>query len=194
MFCQHCGNEIGSGATFCGKCGKATSPGGSGTPPVDAGASIKNEYWAAAIGAGGLGYYLPRFLEYEKNGTSRSWNWAAFFFTSFWLLYRKMWLWAFLYVPVSVYVSFGIDFSKTGDSYSPLPIALFVLAFILPAQYATSFYYRHTKHNILKILAQFPDEQIRLRLIDQAGGTSIVAIVIWCVVLLIIGGIIGAMA
>jgi hypothetical protein len=35
-------------------------------------------------------YYLPRFRKISRNNGKVSWNWAAFFFGPFWLLYRKM--------------------------------------------------------------------------------------------------------
>ena len=35
-------------------------------------------------------FYLPRFRRMARDGSSASWNWAAFFFGPLWLLYRKM--------------------------------------------------------------------------------------------------------
>lgn len=37
-------------------------------------------------------YYLPRFYKMSRNSTHVSWNWVAFFFTPYWLLYRKNYL------------------------------------------------------------------------------------------------------
>lgn len=35
-------------------------------------------------------YYLPKFALMDSSGKKTSWNWAAFFFTDAWMLYRKM--------------------------------------------------------------------------------------------------------
>jgi hypothetical protein len=48
-----------------------------------------------------LDYYRHQFQRFGsvRNPTYRlSWNWPAFFFFFFWALYRKMWLWAIVYL------------------------------------------------------------------------------------------------
>ena len=35
-------------------------------------------------------YYVPRFEEFDRGGSQMSWHWPAFFVTSPWFLYRKM--------------------------------------------------------------------------------------------------------
>ena len=35
-------------------------------------------------------YYLPHFEKFETLNSFTSWNWAAFFFGGYWMLYRKM--------------------------------------------------------------------------------------------------------
>ncbi len=37
-------------------------------------------------------YYLPRFYKMSSSGSHTSWNWVAFLFTPYWLLYRKNYL------------------------------------------------------------------------------------------------------
>ena len=39
-------------------------------------------------------YYIPAFQKMDATGSAISWNWAAFVFGLFWMLYRKMWLYA----------------------------------------------------------------------------------------------------
>lgn len=62
--------------------------------------------------------FLPKFNGYGVNPTAfhPGWNWAAFFFTFWWFLYRKMYLWAIvsfvtLWVPyfnLIVWIGWGI--------------------------------------------------------------------------------------
>ena len=40
-------------------------------------------------------YYLPLFNRMRKQGRKISWNWCAFLFTPYWLIYRKMYLLGF---------------------------------------------------------------------------------------------------
>ena len=51
---------------------------------------VKAEDIAAAVGPNSH-YYLPRFQSIA-GGKRASWNWSAFLFTSYWLLYRKNYL------------------------------------------------------------------------------------------------------
>ncbi len=40
-------------------------------------------------------YYIPRFMALKNQGTKiLSWNWSAFFFTTYWFAYRKCHVWA----------------------------------------------------------------------------------------------------
>jgi hypothetical protein len=41
--------------------------------------------------------YLPRFRKFSARGADRfamTWHWPAFFVTFWWMLYRKLYLWA----------------------------------------------------------------------------------------------------
>jgi len=56
-----------------------------------------NEDYAAFIDRN-VHKFLPKFNGYGVNPTvfHPGWNWAAFFFTFWWFLYRKMYFWAVL--------------------------------------------------------------------------------------------------
>ncbi len=68
------------------------------------------EYLTAAVGPEKAGYYLPKFARFAAGGSPLSWNWPCFFVTFFWLLYRKMWLWAVLYMvlPAALFFVLGV--------------------------------------------------------------------------------------
>ncbi len=51
-------------------------------------------------------YYLPRFYQMTHGGSKVSWNWAAFFFSYNWLLYRKNFLFGSLSFVVTLLFSF----------------------------------------------------------------------------------------
>lgn len=71
-------------------------------------------------------YWQKVFAEYDqifaaakKNGTTPGisvawkWNWAAFFFGLFWMLYKKQWLMALFLVPFG-YFTFGAIYALAG--------------------------------------------------------------------------------
>ena len=72
-------------------------------PPVSSGepsaahptSGTSDDEYAAFIGPNAT-TYLPLFRKYavNPNGFNAGWNWAAFFFSFWWYLYRKMYLWA----------------------------------------------------------------------------------------------------
>src|SRR3954465_13885390 len=62
--------------------------------PSTAEDQLRSDY-EAAIGPNS-GYYLKYFEAFDSGESKASWHWPAFFVTSFWFLYRKMWLWGIL--------------------------------------------------------------------------------------------------
>ena len=53
------------------------------------------DLYQAAIGDKNQDYYIAKFEDFDQHGPGLqvSWNWAAFFFTGFWALYRRMYGW-----------------------------------------------------------------------------------------------------
>ena len=62
--------------------------------------------------------YLPRFGSYAAmpDNFHPGWNWAAFFFTFWWFLYRKMYMWAVIcfvtlwlpYLNLLIWIGWGV--------------------------------------------------------------------------------------
>ena len=50
-------------------------------------------------------YYLPKFQEMKAQNKKTSWNWAAFFFAPYWLIYRKMYVYGFAALGLAFLVS-----------------------------------------------------------------------------------------
>lgn len=94
-FCKHCGGEIPAvpvnpNASLFG------NPFGSAQPadpqePID----TANVGKLSRIVLHRRDYYIPRFKKLKSQGTQTvSWNWSAFFLTTYWFAYRKCYLWA----------------------------------------------------------------------------------------------------
>ncbi len=141
----------------------------------------------AFIGPKNQSFYLGHFSGFEKNKrTGISWHWPAFFVTFYWLLYRKMWLNAFLYwiLPYALLIPLVIVAVLLGDSENTnvvlgIGYALYLLAyFFLPPMYANALYYRHYKKKLGETKLASRDAQRRLGILSEKGGTSNVAIII----------------
>ncbi len=73
-------------------------------------------------------YYMPTFQKFEQTGKSVKWNWAAFIFTPFWLLYRKcyltgglMLLFSLLQQVIVNYIEIvKLDLFSIGSSYADM--------------------------------------------------------------------------
>lgn len=54
-------------------------------------------------------YYIPRFRRIAA-GDNGGWNWAAFFFGAYWLIYRKMYVGGFLILALNLFQTFLTGF------------------------------------------------------------------------------------
>ena len=50
-------------------------------------------------------YYLPKFQQLKAQGKKTSWNWAAFLVSSYWMLYRKMYLYGAIAAVIEILCS-----------------------------------------------------------------------------------------
>lgn len=55
-------------------------------------------------------YYVPKFQELKIQGKKISWNWFAFLWGPFWLIYRKMYEYGVILL-VAEFILYAIDFS-----------------------------------------------------------------------------------
>jgi Tfp pilus assembly major pilin PilA len=134
------------------------------------------------------GYFLPKFEEYDKGASKLGWNWPAFFVTTPWFLYRKMWGWGMGNVawfwgmltfvgPVAIGIAAGAagkDNETTAMVTVAVIVGLLMMApwFILP-MYANALYWRHINkviRNVPASLAQQTDK--RSARITRNGGTG----------------------
>lgn len=120
------------------------------------------------------------YVYYEKQWRGRmiqqnfsSWNWAAFFFPLYWLVYRKMYFEGFAFGVISL---FGAIFPGIG-----------LILHILVGIYANS-YYRKIE---LKVLAQPPQltEWEATQYIKKHGGTNVLGIFIALIIEVIIASV-----
>ena len=102
--------------------------------------------YEVAIGEKNQDYYLDKFEDFDQKGVGwhASWNWAAFFFTGLWALYRKMYGWFVLWLIVLTFfrvLPIGTPSTLTALAMLLVNIALW-LGFTV---FANSLYHRKVK-------------------------------------------------
>lgn len=126
--------------------------------------------YEAAIGERSRNYYLSKFEVFDEQGPGlhASWNWAAFFFTGYWALYRKMYVWFFAWWAVG---TVGTILIKVPDSQFQRWVGLGYVACSLGfGAYANSFYHRKVKARIATAQKPNSDASRVSRRLTAGGG------------------------
>jgi cell division protein FtsN len=120
--------------------------------------------YRATIGPRAQDYYLRHFARFDGEGKAgSSWNWAAYWTTFNWLVYRRMWGWALAYVAAlfgTALLIFGVGkllFSYSDTSALLLFLLLLTVAFVVPGLYANAWFYTHCNEKISTVLRTSPE-------------------------------------
>ena len=127
----------------------------------------RTDLYRTFIGKARTEYYLKQFAAFDEQGGGfyPSWNWAAFFFSAFWVQYRKLHglFWALLLVAL---------FIAIGQSSEILGVTFLVGCPLGLGAYGNAFYYRRAKKIIAKAHTQAPDPQELLSYLGSGGGVD----------------------
>lgn len=144
----------------------------------------REEIYKAIIGPKNQGYYLSRFRKFDAEGKpGLSWHWPALFITFYWLLYRKMWLFALLYwfSPYLLGATVGILMVLFGSGSAlagVMSMLAAILYLLLPALYANAAYYQHCQSKIREVQGSDKSFDRQLGELSARGGTSVVVMII----------------
>ncbi len=152
--------------------------------PRGTGIADEHQDLAAFIGEKNTAYYLERFRRIDTGGRG-GWHWPAFFFTSAWLLYRKMWLLALVYIiglPIlmvilSTLLALGGNEVLSEFMYMAYTAATF---FVLPF-FVNKAYYAKARSRIEKIHTSGLGNELCEQAIAKAGGTSMLGVLAFLV-------------
>ncbi len=117
--------------------------------------TVTEDELAAFIGSKAQKYLL-KFRKFSVDGIDRfsaTWHWPAFLVGFWWLLYRKIYLWAFVY-----FILLFIPYAN-------------VAAWITLAVSGNYLYYRYSKETILRIKISKPSEDI-IETLSELGGIN----------------------
>lgn len=169
-FCSKCGTQFVAEAAFCGECGATVrvateSPSGASglNTPTTGDEAVK-----LFIGKN-YDYFLKSWNIAEKKTSKHSWNWAAFIVGFGWMAYRKMYLYAWIFIgAVVVEALCEIAFGFSGKISNAINLGIAV-AFGMHGNYL---YKLHVEKKTKEIMSLNASEQIKIELSRQ-GGTSI---------------------
>ncbi len=164
-------------------------------PDSDTSVASSDNLMAAYVGPKRAEYYAARFQNIE-NGQSLSWHWPAFFISSAWFLYRKMWLMALGYwigLPVALTVIQLILTSLVSPAAGSIAyfVLYLVIAFMLVPMFANKLYYDHVSAKVQKINQTGLSYEQKSEELARKGGTSIIA---YFLILIPLIGILAAIA
>ncbi len=157
--CTECGAETKTGENFCRQCGARldADAAGPGAP-----ASVTEDDLVLFVGKN-ADKYLDSFRKFTRNGEdsfAATWHWPAFFFSFWWFMYRKMYVWLLIFLLLGLIPAAGL-FAMIGFGIS-----------------ANYLYYKHAKKKIAALKVQTSSEVDRAVAIARAGGVNNVAIVV----------------
>lgn len=118
-------------------------------------------------------YYINKFKDIQELYKSTSWNWAAFFFNSWWFLYRKMYAIGFGIIIANIVIGAVIPY---------LSLLASIAVAVISGLYGNIAYLKH----IQKQLDSFKnmDESTKQRLILNKGGVNIVIPIVLAVIII----------
>ncbi len=123
-------------------------------------------------------YYMSRFQKMQQNNSAVSWNWASFLFSAYWMIYRKM------YAYAAVYLLACLIFSRIPGIGYVIALAMAILSGMFG-----NYLYKQYVDKELKT-AQSMDLVNKNIYISKKGGTNAPAVLITIVIYLIVAFII----
>jgi Tfp pilus assembly major pilin PilA len=169
---------------------------------METNSSQNEELYRAAVGKEKADYYLPLFQRFDQPGSSgASWNWLAFFFTFFWMLYRRMFGLAvgyLLLLPIVFGIVLLLLVLFLGQMIGTLVywVTALGVSFVVIPMFANSIYHRHVKRRIARLAADAPSQEALLQRVIGHASTASIAVIVGaaCVYGVAILGILAAIA
>ncbi|HWO98307.1 MAG TPA: LCP family protein [Bacillus sp. (in: firmicutes)] len=177
MNCTNCGHTLQDNQKFCGQCGKPIdTENGYHQPQVVTATDISISEKELSLFVGNKAdVYLQKWRHNSR------WNWPAFLFDAYWLMYRKMYLYCVFYLIIWFVWSNVIVasvFSEWNPVESPGLILLVVFLCCIPKPvlgiFANKLYLYQAKRKITAIVQDKNKQESRETVITAAGGTNLV--------------------
>lgn len=177
-FCPQCGKEAGKDGAFCKGCGAKLPVQSGGLQSAMALSRLQESDYGTFIGKNS-DKYVAKFRKFMTNGEgsfAATWHWPAFFVPFFWMLYRKMYLWALFVFAIGT-----------------IPFAGFVMMPVIGLT-GNYIYFNHVRKKMAEAVISSEQSDVqRAAALARAGGVNSL-VVILPVVLIPIIAILAAIA
>jgi hypothetical protein len=153
----------------------AQSGAGNAAPVASSGPQKSAEY-ELAVGPNN-DYYIPKFESYDQGGSKVGWHWPAFFATSPWFLYRKMYGPGILNLAypiialIVLLILFGI-LQPPNTVMIVLGVLVIAAPWFLFPMFANALYWKHINKVIRTVPSSFAPDKRAAR-IERNGGTAV---------------------
>ena len=171
IVCSKCGHSNEINNLFCSKCGNSLTK-------VDVVIDNTNNNESCNYTKDELNlfleknqsYYVEKFNLIEKTGDRKAWNWCSFLLVGYWMLYRKMYVQAIIYIIANLILG-CIPF---------IGWILTVILWVCAGIFANSLYLDHIKNTFIQIACA--DSNMRSILINKKGGTNLVLPIVLAII------------
>lgn len=206
VFCTQCGNLCNAQESFCIGCGSALNvaekPSAESKPSdnnfqqnnntdPNRAPSYQTSYKLSdvylededAYIQANIEYYKRKFAQMNQNGSKVSWNWLAFLFTPYWLIYRKMYAFGFGYLIFNAILSYGGYYLmlKTLSPAYLIVSSLIIFCIWLTLSLMGNYIYKSRIERLVNE-GQKLDEPYKTKHIEKNGGVSLAVLIITIVV------------
>lgn len=208
MYCTYCGKILHEEDRFCANCGSPAKTNNDPDPllrshpladPIPERVRDTAEF---GVPEEDLRRFVgPRAEVYlQKWREDSRWNWPAFVFGGYWLLYRGMYLYLLLYLvagSLAINIVGSLLYAGSGSTFSGGMAATLVTVYLAVkiglAITANTLYLQHAKRKINALYQRYPsDNDIREEKIVLAGETSLYIPIALAVLPLLIAIVFGA--
>ncbi len=170
-FCTRCSSPVSPDVAFCSNCGNQIA--------AQLNAFQQYHYSQQNINAYAnslteedmyikqkIEYYKPRFNALRPLNEKVSWNWCAFLFSPYWLIYRKMYGWGLGVLAAQFFINI------IGYPFSILSIGISISIGILG-----NYLYLKRIDNLVEVSKNL-SEQLKSQLINKNAGVNLTATVL----------------
>lgn len=145
--------------------------------------SNKLTVWKRFVGRNAE-YFVVKWLSIE-GGQPFSFNWSAFFFGTFWMLYRKMYVVAVLWlVAIGVLELVELVLNRSGLGNSTTSLLFYWIPSLICGFVGNWLYFQSANHKIQLVKSKYGSSDEFLQELEIRGGVSISAVLIGVMFLL----------
>ena len=149
---------------------------------VDITTDDSDEVMVAYLGDSNADFYLGVFSKMRAGAGMFSWNWAAMLATSPWFLYRRLWLWFFVFwlgAPVVAGLLAGV-----ASVFNPIAGAatFTVTYFFIPPLLANYLFFRRAEADVRSAKSLSPRLETQVSEAQRLGGTNAMGAIIFGVI------------